>query len=114
MVRVDINQRGIDQLLASRSIEQAIKDIAEKIQTRAAQLAAAEAVDTGLYAASWRVTTFLGRRGWVARVHNKARSRSPENYNYPLLALEYSWRSRAGRHIPGKHILARSIDAARI
>ena len=111
-MRVDVHQRGIDQMLASDAIRNAIQGIAEKIQARAAQLNAAELVDTGLMTASWRVTTFRGPRGWVARVYNTAKS--PEGAPYPLYH-EFGFRHhQSGKHIPGKHILARSIDAARL
>lgn len=112
MTRVEINQAGIAAMISSDDIRDAIQSIAEKIQARAAQLSAAEAVDTGLYAASWRVTTFHGPKGWVARVRNTARSE--QNYPYGV-ALEFGYRHhQSGRHIPAKRILARSIDAARI
>lgn len=84
---------------------------AEKIQAQAVRTSAVEAVDTGRYTASWRVTTIRTGRTLVVRVHNKARS-PDDGFNYPA-TLEWGWRTRNGRHILGKHILARSISAAR-
>ncbi len=111
-MKVDIHQAGIAAMLASDDIRDALQSIAEKIQARAVELTVAEAVDTGLMAASWRVTTFRGPRGWVARTYNSARA-DGDGAHYAIFQ-EFGWRTRSGRHVPGKHILGRSIDAARI
>lgn len=110
-MRVDVDNAGIRSILRAPGTAAAMRHLAERAQERAAQISAAEAVDTGRYAASWRVTVFDNGRRVGARIHNTARS--PEGTNYPPL-LENGWRTRSGRHIPGKHICARSLDAIRL
>lgn len=112
MARFEPDRAGIAAFCRSNGVRDALEAIAEKVQTRAAQITAAEAVDTGLMAASWRVTTFQGPNGWQARTWNSARS--PEGAPYPIY-VEYGYRnSRSGRHIAGRRILGRALDAARI
>lgn len=110
-VRIDIHDSGIDAMLASPPIRKAVRDIAERVQDEAVRISTAEAVDTGRYAASWRITDVSSGRRITLRVHNTARD--PESgYNYPLHAIEFSWRHRSGRHMPGRYILLRSVSAA--
>jgi hypothetical protein len=109
--RVEPNHAGIAAMCRSPMIIDALHDRAERIQTRAAQISAAEAVDTGLYAASWRVAAYVAGGRAVAKVFNTARSEDKAPYPY---FLEVGWRTRNGRHVPAKRILARSLDAARI
>lgn len=114
MARVEIHQRGIDAMMMSNGIRQALVDVAEKIQDEAVRITFNEAVDTGLMAASWRVRERVERRRWVVRVLNTAKNReSSPPFGYPFVQ-EFGWRTQSGRHIPGKHILARSIGAARL
>lgn len=111
VTRVVVHQRAIAALLVSDGIRDALENIAEKIQDSAVQITAVEAVDTGLMAASWRVEMIPAPRRWIARVFNKARSE--DDHPYPI-RIEWGWRHhRSGKHIAGRHILARSIDAAR-
>lgn len=111
MSRFEPNQAAIDAIQRSEGVRRALEEIAERVQARAAQITAAEAVDTGLMAASWRVRTIPSPRGWTARVYNTAES--IEGFPYPA-AVEHGFRHhRSGRHIPGRHILLRSVDAAR-
>lgn len=111
MARFDVDHQGIANYLRSDDVRDALEAIAEKVQARAAQITGAEAVDTGLMAASWRVTTIRGPNGWIARTWNSAKS--AEGAPYPIY-VEFGYRnSRSGRHIPGRRILGRALDAAR-
>lgn len=96
---------GIRRMLQDPGIRQACTDTAEAIQNQVVQLNAVEAVDTGLMTASWRVTDLSGPSGVTIRVHNTARSE--DDYNYPL-AIEVG-----NSRFRGRHLLLRSIDAAR-
>lgn len=78
----------------------------EPIQDNAARITAAEAVDTGLMAASWRIRTTARS----VQVGNTAHS--PEGFPYPA-AVEFGYRHHSGRHMPARRILARAIDLAR-
>lgn len=110
--RFDVNHSGIRQMLLSAEVRDALESIADKVQARAAQITAAEAVDTGLMAASWRVDMIPAPSGWIARVYNRAES--PEGFGYPA-AVEYGFRHhRSGRHIAGRRILGRALDAGRL
>jgi hypothetical protein len=91
-------------------VRQAVHHSASLIQDGAVRLTAAELVDTGLMAASWRVTDVSGPSGVTYRVHNTARS--GEGANYPLLH-EWGFRHHSGKHVAGHHIALRSIDTAR-
>jgi hypothetical protein len=112
MTRVVMRPGGIDALLGTSGIRRALENIGGKVQDEAVRITSIEAVDTGLMTASWRLRPRLERKGWVVRVINTARSEPPERASYPYFQ-EFGWRTRNGRHIPGKHILTRSIDAAR-
>lgn len=112
MARVDVHQSGIRELVNSREIEAALLRIGEKVQDEAVRISTAEAVDTGLYAASWRVTVIRQGRTTAVRVLNTAKSVA--GFPYPA-AIENGFRHhRSGRHIRGRHILLRSLNAARI
>ncbi len=88
-------------------MERALRRLAEPIQDEAARITAAEAVDTGLMAASWRI----GRKVKVVTVGNTAHS--PQRSPYPAY-LEHGYRHhQSGRHIPARRILARAIATAR-
>lgn len=111
MARVVMKSGWGQRLLAERGVRGGIKDVAEKIQDRAVEINVAEAVDTGLMAASWRVTEVPNGPSYLMRVHNTARSRprsgDPGGANYPYF-LEVGT-----RHMRAYHIALRSIDAAR-
>lgn len=114
MARFEPNHAGIEAFARSNGVRDALQEIAERVQARAAQITAAEAVDTGLMAASWRVEMIPPGRQWIARVLNTATNKeSDPPFPYPV-AQEWGWRTRHGRHIPGKRILGRALDAARI
>lgn len=90
-------------------MERALRQLAEPIQDEAVRITAAEAVDTGLMAASWRLTTWRSGGTWRIRVYNSALNReSTPAYPYPV-GQEFGWRTRNGRHIPGKRILGRAL-----
>lgn len=112
MARFEPDHAGIRAFARSDGVRRALEGIADKVHARAAQITAAEAVDTGLMAASWRVTTFQGPGGWVARVYNTARASGGSGDFYGVYQ-EFGWRTRNGRHIPGKRILGRALDAGR-
>jgi hypothetical protein len=105
-----------ERLKRNPKVREAVRDVAESIQTEAARTSAVEAVDTGLYAASWRVTDLTDG---TVRVHNTARDRGKDgqggsNFNYPLYALEHGFRHhRSGKHIEGLRILGRAADPHR-
>lgn len=112
MARFDPDHSAIARIPHRAEVRDALQAMAERVQARAAQITAAEAVNTGLMAASWRVHAALEGRGWRVRILNHARS--PEGAPYPVFQ-EFGWRHhRSGRHIPGKRILGRALDAARI
>lgn len=112
MARFDPDQAGINRFLLSDGVRDALERKAENVQARAAQITAVEAVDTGLMAASWRVEMIPAPRGWIARIYNRAES--AEGFGYPA-AIEFGWRHhRSGRHIAGRRILGRALDAARL
>lgn len=112
MARIDVHQAGIHDLANSREVEAELLRIGEKVQAEAVRISTAEAVDTGLYAASWRVTVFKHGQATAVRVLNTAKS--IQGYPYPA-SLEFGFRHhRSGRHIRGRHILLRSLNAARI
>ncbi len=102
----DLDRRIANHPGVVRAGEQA----ADRVKTEAVRITVAEAVDTGLMAASWRVTTNPAPRHWIVRIYNAAQS--PEDFPYPYVQ-EYGWRTLRGRHIPGKHMLARAGQAAR-
>lgn len=109
MARLDLHADLQRKVRSLPGVEQALRGVAEQIQTEAARTNAVEAVDTGLMTASWRITT-VG--DGVVRVHNTARS--PDNRaNYPIF-IEWGWRMRNGRHRPGLRILGRAAATARI
>lgn len=111
MGRFEPNHAGIQAFARSDGVRRALVEIGERVQARAAQITAAEAVDTGRMAASWRIAEIATPRGWIIRVWNKARSEN--DAPYPIFQ-EFGWRTRNGRHIAGKRILGRALDAARI
>ena len=111
MARIVIDRSRLNLAFLGDGIRQALEHTAGTVQDEAVRITYAEAVDTGLMAASWRIRPLL-RGGWVVRVINTARSPAPERAPYPYFQ-NFGWRTRSGRHIPGKHILERSIDAAR-
>ncbi len=104
--------RGLDELLGSSGMRRGLEGIAGNVQDEAVRITFAEAVDTGLMAASWRLRPRREPKGWVVRVINTARSEPPERFPYPYVQ-EYGRETENGQHIPGKFILTRSIDAAR-
>lgn len=83
------------------------RDIAGPVQDEAVRITVAEAVDTGLMAASWRVR----RLPRAVRVGNTAESE--RDFPYPQ-AVEWGFRTRNGRHIPGKRILGRATTTAHL
>lgn len=90
-------------------MERALRQLAEPIQDEAARITAAEAVDTGLMAASWRITSWRSGGTWRVRIYNRAVNReSTPAFPYPL-AQELGWRTRNGRHIAGRRILGRAL-----
>ncbi len=106
-VRVEIHQAGIDALLLSPPIRRAVLKVAEAVQGEAVRLTAAELVDTGLMAASWRITDVSGPRRITYRVHNKARSPDGDA-NYPYFH-EFGYRHwPSGRHVPARRVLQRA------
>ncbi len=111
IARFDPSTSGIRRLFESDAIERARRQLAEPIQGEAVRITAAEAVDTGLMAASWRLTTWRQGGTWRIRIYNRAvnRDQTPP-YEYPL-SQEFGWRTRNGRHIPGKRILGRALAA---
>lgn len=112
MARVDIHQADIRDLANSREVVAALLRIGEKVQDEAVRISTAEAVDTGLYAASWRVVVIRNGQTTAVRVLNTAKSVA--GFPYPS-AIEHGFRHhRSGRHIRGRHILLRSLNAARI
>ncbi len=110
MARVTMRAGYRQAVLNLPGIRQGIHHVASQIQDEAVRLTAAELVDTGLMAASWRVTDVSGPSGVTWRVHNMARSE--DDANYPLFQ-ELGFRHHSGRHVAGHHILLRSIDAGR-
>lgn len=112
MARFEPNHAGIRAHMLSNEVRDALEAVAEKVQARAAQITAAEAVDTGLMAASWRVEMIPAPSGWIARVYNKAVSE--DDHPYPA-RIEFGWHHhRSGKHIAGRRILGRALDAGRI
>lgn len=98
---------GAQQRLERQMLNRIEREIASPIQDEAARITAAEAVDTGLMAASWRV----GRRFKSVVVGNTARS--PEGARYPYFVDQGYRHHQSGRHIPARRILARAIATAR-
>jgi hypothetical protein len=110
VTRVDVHSNAERTVRTLPGVARALQNIAERIQAEAARTAAAEAVDTGLYAASWRVTPLTGG---TIRVHNTARDRGKDGqggtgFNYPIV-LEWGYRHRSGRHMPALRILGRAV-----
>jgi hypothetical protein len=102
---------GIRRVMESDAMERALRQLAEPVQDEAVRITAAEAVDTGLMAASWRLTTWRQGGTWRIRIYNRATNKdSQPPFAYPL-AQELGWRTRNGRHIPGKRILGRALAA---
>lgn len=97
---------GAQQRLEQRMLGRIRTEVAEPIQTEAVRITVAEAVDTGLMAASWRI----GTRPRIITVGNTAHS--PERAPYPAF-LEHGYRHRSGRHMPARRILARAIQTTR-
>ncbi len=98
---------GARQRLEQRMLGRIEAEVAQPIQDEAVRITAAEAVDTGLMAASWRI----GRRPQWIVVGDTAHS--PEGAPYPAF-LEFGYRHhRSGRHMPARRILARAIATAR-
>ncbi len=111
MARFEPSTVGIRRLFESDAMERALRQLAEPIQDEAVRITAAEAVDTGLMAASWRLTTWRQGGTWRIRIYNRAvNRRETPPFPYPL-AQELGWRTRSGRHIPGKRILGRALAA---
>lgn len=83
------------------------REVADPIQDEAVRITAAEAVDSGLMAASWRVVP----QPRSVLVANKAFS---EDNHAPYPAFqEHGYRHhQSGKHMPARHILARAIDIA--
>ncbi len=109
MAKYTLNDAGIRALFASDAMRDALVQLAEPIQDEAVRITAAEAVDTGLMAASWRITEWRTADGWRVQIYNRATNKDSEPpFPYPL-AQEVGWRTRNGRHIPGKRILGRAI-----
>jgi hypothetical protein len=97
---------GAQQRLERRMLDRVEREVAHPIQAEAARITAAEAVDTGLMAASWRI----GRRLRSVVVGNTAHS--PQRARYPAF-LEFGYRHhQSGRHMPARRILARAIATA--
>lgn len=105
MVELHIRSGAADRL-ERRMLGRIQAEVAQPIQDEAVRITAAEAVDTGLMAASWRIR----RRIKVVSVGNTARS--PKRAPYPAF-LEHGYRLRSGRHMPARRILARAIQTAR-
>ncbi len=110
MARLVMRPRAKQAVEGLDGVRQATHHTASLIQDEAVRLTAAELVDTGLMASSWRITDVTGPSGVTYRVHNTARSE--DDANYPLFH-EWGFRHHSGRHIAGHHIALRSIDAAR-
>ncbi len=98
---------GAQQRLEQRMLGRIEREIAQPIQDEAVRITTAEAVDTGLMAASWRI----GRRVKIVVVGNTAHS--PEGAPYPYFVDQGYRHHRSGRHIPARRILARAIQTAR-
>jgi hypothetical protein len=108
-----ISQAGIRRLFESDAMRDALVQLAEPIQDEAVRITAVEAVDTGLMAASWRITSWRSGGTWRVRIFNRAVNRdSTPAAPYPLF-VEIGHRTRNGRHVPGKRILGRAL-ASRI
>ncbi len=98
---------GAQQRLEQRMLNRIETEVAQPIQDEAVRITTAEAVDTGLMAASWRI----GRRLKAVVVGDTARS--PEGAPYPAF-VEHGYRHhQSGRHIPARRILARAVQTAR-
>ncbi len=109
MAKFDPSEAGIRRLFESDAMRQALEQLAEPIQDEAVRITATEAVDTGLMAASWRITSWRSGGTWRVRVYNRATNKQEDPpFPYPL-AQEVGWRTRNGRHIPGKRILGRAL-----
>ena len=72
MAKFTPNNVGIRALFESSAMERALKQLAEPIQDEAVRITAAEAVDTGLMAASWRLATWRSGGTWRVRIFNQA------------------------------------------
>ncbi len=120
MAKNTLNDAGIRALFNSDAMEQALRHLAEPVQDEAVRITAAEAVDTGLMAASWRLTTWRAGGAWRVRIYNKATAGEArrlkglthgldDDYAYPL-SIEFGYfNRRANRHIAGRRILGRAL-----
>ena len=100
-------------MFESEAMERALRQLASPIQDEAVRITTAEAVDTGLMAASWRLTTWRSGGTWRVRIFNQATNKREVPPAPYALFQEIGWRTRNGRHIPGKRILGRAL-ASRI
>lgn len=110
MARFDPNPAGIRAWATGDSMRQGLEELASPIQDEAVRITVAEAVDTGLMAASWKVEPIRLPDRWMVRVWNSATNREPggDDFPYPIVQ-EFGWRTSNGREIPGKRILGRAI-----
>lgn len=114
MARFDPDPAGIQAWARGDQMRRGLEDLASPIQDEAVRITAAEAVDTGLMAASWKIEPILTPSGWMIRVWNSATNRDPggDNFPYPIV-IEWGRRTRNGKHIEGLRILGRALAAAR-
>lgn len=110
MARFTPNDAGIRQWAASDDMRDGLHQLVEPIQDEAVRITAAEAVDTGLMAASWKIEPILTPQGWMLRIWNSATNREPggDDFPYPIVQ-EFGWNTRNGRHIEGRRILGRAL-----
>lgn len=110
IARFDVNHGGIKQWATSDSMRQGLEDLASPIQDDAVRTTFAEAVDTGLMAASWKIEPILLPGSWMVRIWNSATNREPggDDFPYPIV-VEGGRRTRNGQHIEGLRILGRAL-----
>jgi hypothetical protein len=110
MGRFDPNPAGIQAFARGDGMRDGLHQLAEPIQDEAVRITAAEAVDTGLMAASWKVESILTPRGWMVRIWNSATNREPggENFPYPIV-IEFGRTTSTGKHVEGLRILGRAL-----
>lgn len=106
IARFDVNHAGIKQWATSDAMRQGLEDLASPIQDDAVRTTVAEAVDTGLMAASWKIEPLRLPDRWMVRIWNSARSE--DDFPYPIV-VEGGRRTRNGKHIEGLRILGRAL-----
>jgi len=102
MGRVVVKQAGIRALERHPGVIRALTQIADDIQAEAVRTSP---VDSGRYAASWRVKNVSTGRTVAIRVYN---------YRHYAGFVEFGFRHhRSGKHIAGQRILGRAVLTAR-